>query len=137
MDNKVFTIDGLNLRLWVTELKRSFAVTDTENSGRVQSYRMHRDIIGTFYNYTLKIDPERSNPADYDTFYEIISSPTESHELEFPYGQETLSFSAYVTSGEDGLRNQPEGTRRAEKPLERAVRHVYRNGTAEEAVDVF
>lgn len=65
---------------------------------------MHRDIIGTFYNYTLKIDPERSNPADYDTFYEIISSPTESHELEFPYGQETLSFSAYVTSGEDGLR---------------------------------
>ena len=104
MDNKVFTIDGLNLRLWVTELKRSFAVTDTENSGRVQSYRMHRDIIGTFYNYTLKSDPERSNPADYDTFYEIISSPTESHELEFPYGQETLSFSAYVTSGEDGLR---------------------------------
>ena len=65
MDNTVFTIDGLNLRLWVTELKRSFAVTDTENSGRVQSYRMHRDIIGTFYNYTLKIDPERSNPADY------------------------------------------------------------------------
>ena len=50
MDNTVFTIDGLNLRLWVTELKRSFAVTDTENSGRVQSYRMHRDIIGTFYN---------------------------------------------------------------------------------------
>ena len=30
MDNTVFTIDGLNLRLWVTELKRSFAVTDTE-----------------------------------------------------------------------------------------------------------
>ena len=102
--NGVFTIDGVNLRLWVKSLKRTFAVTDTENSARVQSYRMHRDIIGTFYNYTLEIDAERSNPADYDTFYEIISSPTESHNMVFPYGQETLSFEAYVTSGEDSLR---------------------------------
>lgn len=102
--NGVFTIDGVNLRLWVTELKRNFAVTDTDNSGRVQSYRMHRDIIGTFYNYTLSVDPDDSNPADYDTFYEIISSPQEYHTLVFPYGQETLEFEAYVTSGEDSLK---------------------------------
>ena len=54
--NGVFEIDGLNLRLQVKELKRSFAVTDTENSGRTQSYEMHRDIAGTFYNYTISID---------------------------------------------------------------------------------
>lgn len=102
--NSVFTIDGVNLRLWVKELKRNFAVTDTENSGRVQSWRMHRDIIGTFYNYTLAIDADSSNPADYDTFYQMISAPVESHILVFPYGQVTLEFEAYVTSGEDSLR---------------------------------
>ena len=102
--NGVFQIDGVDLRLTVTELKRSFAVTDSENSGRVQSMRMHRDIIGTFYNYTMSIDAARSNPDDYDTFYQIISSPTESHRMVFPYNQETLEFDAYVTSGEDSLK---------------------------------
>ena len=102
--NGVFEIDGLNLRLQVKELKRSFAVTDTENSGRTQSYEMHRDIAGTFYNYALSIDVDKSNRADYDTFYDIISSPTESHTVVFPYGQETLEFLAYVTNGEDGLK---------------------------------
>ena len=112
--NGVFTIDGVDLRFWVTEVKRSFSVTDTENSGRVQSYRMHRDIIGTFYNYTISVDADRSNPADYDTFYQIISSPSEYHTIVFPYGQGTLKFEAYVTSGEDSLRinqNAPNGER--------------------------
>ena len=103
-DNTVFEIDGLSLRLWVTGLKRKFEVVDGENSGRVKSLRMYRDIEGTFYNYTLEIDSERSNKADYDTFYEMISAPVESHRLTFPYAQTTLSFEAYVTSGEDNLK---------------------------------
>jgi len=94
----------VSLRLWVNSLKRSFQVLDTENSGRLQSYAMHRDIAGTFYNYTIEIDPDKSNRADYDTFYEIISAPTESHKMTFPYAQKTLTFNAYVTNGEDTLK---------------------------------
>ena len=106
MINGVFTIDGLDLRIQVTDLERSFAVTDSDNSGRVQSRRMYRDIIGTFYNYTLTIDPDKSNRADYDTFYDIISAPVESHTMSFPYGQETLEFEAYVTNGKDKLKKE-------------------------------
>lgn len=102
--NGVFTIDGVDLRLWVTELTRNFAVTDSENSGRLQNSNMHRDIVGTFYNYTLSIDPVNSNRADYDTFYEIITSPTPSHRLVLPYGQRKLEFNAYVTNGADKLK---------------------------------
>ena len=102
--NGVFTIDGLNLRLWVTGLKRKFSVTDSPNSGRVQSQEMYRDITGTFYNYTMTIEPDRSNRADYDQFFEIVSAPVESHIMVFPYGQETLEFKAYVTGGEDNLK---------------------------------
>lgn len=111
-DNTVFEIDGLSLRLWVTGLKRKFEVVDGENSGRVKSLRMYRDIEGTFYNYTLEIDSERSNKADYDTFYEMISAPVESHRLTFPYAQTTLSFEAYVTSGEDNLKREKVGNKR-------------------------
>lgn len=107
--NGVFVIDGVSLRLWVTSLERSFSVLDSEHSGRVQSALMHRDIKGTFYNYTLGIDADRSNPVDYDTFYQIVSSPTPSHNVIFPYAQSTLEFDAYVTSGKDKLKIEENG----------------------------
>lgn len=113
--NGVFTIDGVSLRLWVTSLKRKFEVLDTQNSGRLQSFRMYRDIGGTFYNYTLEIDPDKSNRADYDTFYEIVSSPAESHIMIFPYAQKTLEFEAYVTNGEDNLKIRQEGGKQVNK----------------------
>lgn len=113
--NGVFTIDGVDLRLWVTSLKRKFEVLDTQNSGRVQSFRMYRDIGGTFYNYTMEIMPDKSNRADYDTFYQIVSSPVESHMMTFPYGQETLTFEAYVTNGEDNLKIRKEGGKQVNK----------------------
>ena len=75
MDKGKINIDGVSLRLFVTDIKRKFAVTDSANSGRVQSYRMHRDIIGTFYNYSMAVEPDKNYPDDYDTFYDIISSP--------------------------------------------------------------
>lgn len=102
--NGVFTIDGVDLRVMVTGLKRSFAVTDSEHSGRLQNYEMFRDVIGTFYNYTLNVEPDPDYRADYDTFYGIITAPTPFHDVVFPYGQSTLAFKAYVTSGDDDYK---------------------------------
>lgn len=99
----VFTMDGKEYNLWVTDLEREAQVTDTENSGRTNDYAMHRDIIGTFYNYVMTIRPHGEDVTDYDTFYEQITAPVESHDMVFPYGQETLSFKAYITSAKDKL----------------------------------
>ena len=100
----VFLMDGKEYQLEVGELERSFAVTDTEQSGRTADYSMHRDIIGTFYNYTMKIYPDISNLDSYDEFYDAITDPNyESHEMTFPYNQETLTFRAYVSQGKDKL----------------------------------
>lgn len=100
----VFTVDGKAYPgLAVMELKRSFSVLDTANSGRtIADGKMHRDIIGTYYNYelTLKI----MNQQQYDDFYEIISSPTTSHVVTLPYGQGSMTMDAYVTDGEDSLK---------------------------------
>jgi len=103
MSKKVFTIDGVAFDLSVISLKRKFSVTDTENSGRTTDMAMHRDIGGTFYNYEMQIERSRLDTDSYDQFYDIISTPVESHDLTFPYNQETLSFKAYVTNGEDTL----------------------------------
>lgn len=103
----IFLLDGTAYNVEVEELERNFAVTDTEQSGRTADYAMHRDIIGTFYNYTLKISPTLGDTASYDAFYEAISNPNmESHEMTFPYGQETLTFQAYVSQGKDKLQRR-------------------------------
>jgi hypothetical protein len=104
---QVFLLDGKAYAVEVEELERSFAVTDTDQSGRTTDYSMHRDIIGTFYNYTMKVFPVASNLAAYDDFYDAISNPNyESHEMTFPYGQETLTFKAYVSQGKDKLKKR-------------------------------
>lgn len=104
MKENIFSIDGVELRVNVVKLERGFSVTDTENSGRLQNFRMHREVAGTFYNYTLEIEPYPEYIDDYDTFYEIISAPEESHRMTFPYAQSILTFEAYVTQGKDTLK---------------------------------
>lgn len=112
----VFSVDGVTYEnIHVISLKRSFSVLDGENAGRTMDGAMQRDVIGTYYNYSLEIDPCDSNPTEYDAFWEVISSPADSHTVSFPYGQNTLTFQAYVASGEDQLWDIFRGMNRWEK----------------------
>lgn len=100
----VLSLDGKAYpNLHVVSLKRSFSVLDGDNAGRVMTGAMKRDIIGTYYNYSMEIDPVSSDLAEYDEFYEAISAPVDSHVLTVPYAQTTLTFDAYVANGEDEL----------------------------------
>lgn len=99
------TLDGVSYPgLHVLSLNRSFSVLDGENAGRVMTGTMERDIIGTYYNYTMEIDADDASPDEYDAFYEIISAPQDSHALTVPYGQHLYTFQAYITGGDDALR---------------------------------
>ncbi len=100
-----FTMDGKAYPgLCIVDLKRSFQVLDGENAGRVMTGEMVRDIIGTYYNYTMTVVASASNPAEYDEFYEAISAPADSHTITVLYGRAgTMTYDAYVTGGEDGV----------------------------------
>ena len=98
------TLDGVTYpSIRIMSIKRSFSVLDGENAGRVMTGAMERDIIGTFYNYAVEVDADNIAPAEYDAFYDVISSPVDSHTLVVPYAQTTLEFEAYVSNGEDEL----------------------------------
>ncbi len=102
----LFTIDGKGYNLLVEKLERTGEVTDTEASGRTGDYTMHRDIIGTFYNYKVTcrtVDYSEDALKSYDEFFQTITAPVPSHDVSFPYGQETLEFKAYVTKAVDTL----------------------------------
>lgn len=99
----IFTVDGVEYDVDVMKLSRKAKVTDTDNSGRTLDGVMHRDIIGTYYNYTLEVQAKYGKHQDYDRLYDVVSAPKDSHDFVIPYGQETLSFKAYVTTAEDSM----------------------------------
>lgn len=103
MSPKVFTMDGFSYNVSVTALTRKFSVMDTDKSGRTMDGAMYRDVIGTFYNYSMTVRERGGDAAALDKFWEAISSPAASHNCEFPYGQRTLTQKMYVTSGEQAL----------------------------------
>lgn len=84
-------------------IKRSGRVTDGENVGRTISGLMIRDIIGTYYNYSISVDTRQTSLADYDELYETITAPVDFHVLKVPYGQGYMEFEAYITSADDTL----------------------------------
>lgn len=96
-------IDAVVYRVRVVygSLKRSFSIEDGPNSGTSIRKRAIRDIIGTGYAYEMQIEPDPRYPTDYDSFFDAVSAPVESHTVSFPYGQETLSFQAQIVSGAD------------------------------------
>ena len=102
----VFSIDGIYFNVFIPEdgIERNVAIVDTADAGRVITGAMERDIVGTFYNYTVKLNTNFLSFTEYDELYEILSTPVDYHILILPYAQSTLRFKAYITSGKDVLK---------------------------------
>ncbi len=106
----IVSIEGKYFNVFIPEdgIERNFAIVDTNDAGRVLTGAMERDIIGSFYNYTIKLNTNFLSFAEYDELYEILSSPVEYHWIIVPYAQSTLQFKAYVTQGKDVLKRMSE-----------------------------
>ena len=100
---KPFVMDGIEYNIDVMSIKRKFSVLDTDKSGRTQDGEMYRDIVGTYYNYSMTVAQKGDDAASLDKFWEAVSKPRTSHTCVFPYGQSTLSQEMYITSGEQDV----------------------------------
>lgn len=107
-------LDGkqYKVRVKIKTMERSFRVEDSDRSGQVKSGRYFRDIIGTYYDYSMEVEPDPAAPEDYDSFYETISAPVESHKIVVPYGQTTMTYDAMVIAGKDIQRDKIGGVNR-------------------------
>lgn len=105
MRQDLVSIDGIYYNIFIPEdgIKRSFSISDTDKAGRVLTGDMVRDVVGTYYNYTIEFNTNFLSTEDYDELYERLSAPVDSHKIIVPYGQTRLEFDAYMTSGEDTL----------------------------------
>lgn len=103
MDN-IFTIDGVGYPgVGVESLTRSALIKDGQNAGELMSGEYERDLVGTYYHYTLVLSGMEPGSPDYDAMYEVLTAPVNSHQVVMPYGQGTLSFQAYIQNAGDAL----------------------------------
>ena len=108
------TMDGIqyHVRVKIGTIGRSFRIGEGDNSSIMLSGLYDRDILGTYYDYEMEVEPDPFHPEDYDRFYEAISAPVQSHEITLPYGQSSITYDAMVSSGEDTMRDKIAGVQR-------------------------
>lgn len=90
-------IDGVEYKIAITKLQRKADILD-KFAGRSEDGVLWREVIGTFYNYTLKIGVI-NDPELYNTLFEVLSDPVESHEVELPHDH--VKFDGYFSSVQD------------------------------------
>ena len=106
----IFTIDGFGYNVGVVSIHRTANIKDGPNAGKALSGKRWRDVQGTFYDYTMEVSADGMSREDYDAMYEVISAPVDSHVLVAPYGQTTISFTAYIEVVEDDVLYMDDGT---------------------------
>lgn len=111
MIRQVVTIDGTPFDVGVAYIKRQARIPDGPNAGESKRGDWIRDVYGTFYDYILAFDTSAGlSKEDYDTLYNVLTSPVEFHTLVVPYGQTTLTFYAGITGAEDNVILMDDGT---------------------------
>lgn len=107
----LFKIDGQGFSgVGVEAVKRSFRIPDGPNAGEMLSGDYTRDIVGTYYDYDLTLTAEQLPDSEYNTLYQILSAPVESHTVEMPYGLTSITFTAMIEAGTDELIPMDDGT---------------------------
>lgn len=94
-------IDGNTFNIPVLEVRRRCEFLD-KSASRTASGVLKRKLIGVYFNYTLSLG-SGTNKQEYYSLYEKLSEPVEFHEVEVPYGNEKLTFTAYFADVEDSL----------------------------------
>lgn len=97
----------------ISEYEENFNVLDGDNSGRVMTGRMIRDIIGTYLGHTITFFNRggADGNAAFDELWNYLKahSVDDSVVLEAADGQDTISYEAYYTSGKRRIRQVVDG----------------------------
>ena len=88
----------------VVSLKRQFNSLDRDDTDRSTiTGTLIRNVIGSFFNYSVEVNTKRLNRAEYDSLYNIITSTNEFLYFKFPFGQNDYAFYGYVSTADDEL----------------------------------
>ena len=98
---KVIIIDNQPYPVRITELKRTADILD-KYAERTENGELKREVIGTYYNYQLKIGVKRGQRDLYNELFEVLSAPVDCHEVELPHDH--IKFEGYFSSISDNIK---------------------------------
>ena len=103
--SKYIIIDGVQYGtdehpVRITELKRKADILD-KYAERSEDGELHREVIGTFHNYSLKLGVRKGDRELYNTLFDVLSAPVASHEVVLPH--DGVSFRGYFSSIQDDI----------------------------------
>ena len=93
-------IDGVEYDVPVLELQRNADILD-KTANRSEDGVLHREVIGTYHNFTLKIDKVRDMEL-YNRLFDVLSAPVASHQIEMP--NDHITFEGYISSVKDQVK---------------------------------
>ena len=107
-------MDGRTYRVRVvyTSLEESARLEEGVNAGDMLSGRHERDLIGTYYEHSMSVEPDPRYPLNYDEFFDAIAAPVPSHIITMPHGQGLMTYEAKVSSARHTGRGVLAGIRR-------------------------
>lgn len=107
-------MDGVHYRVRVVydTLQESARLPDGPNAGDMLSGRYERDLVGTYYDHQMDVEPDPRYPGDYDAFFAAITAPVATHTVVMPHGQRTITYQAMVYSAQHTSRGKMAGKRR-------------------------
>lgn len=100
-------IGGRKYDVLVTEISENFNILYSENTGRTMSEgaRMTLDPLGTFLGHKITFKRKQGEEAEYDQLFDYISKPRyDGIAVEIVHNQTTLSYDAYISSGERAVK---------------------------------
>lgn len=108
---KTMEVVRIGGRLWkvhITEIKESFSILYSENTGRTMAEgTMTLDPIGTFYNYEITFLREQGQEEEYDELFNFLAIPRyDGLEVNIIHNQALWDkpFMAYVSQGKRALK---------------------------------
>lgn len=98
--SKYIQIDGKVYPVAITNMQRKGDILDL-TANRNEDGELIRDVIGTYYNYTLTfLSP--TDPVLYESLWEKLTEPVASHSVQLPY--QTEAFTGYFGSVQDDIK---------------------------------
>lgn len=98
-NSKYIIIDGTEYKVPIVELQRKGDILDL-TANRTEDGVLHREVIGTYYNYTLNIGIV-NDPDLYETLWDVLTAPVASHQVELPHDH--VQFEGYFGSCKDNI----------------------------------
>lgn len=100
-------IGGIIWDVVVESISENFNILYSENTGRTMSRgaKMTLDPLGTFYGHKITFRRKHGKETVYDQLFDFVSVPRyDGIPVEIVHNQHTISYNAYISSGERNLK---------------------------------